>query len=161
MALSTVLLRLTVLGDPDLELELEAVPASTAPDSPAPVVRPLAPTAEERAAGQTRYEVTIDGWVLQVRVEPAARAALRERARRGSAAARQHTREVVRARIPGRVVRVFVKPGQHIGAGERLLSIEAMKMENEVRAPRAGIVASVGVQPGQPVDLGSELLTLD
>jgi biotin carboxyl carrier protein len=160
MAMTSNTLRVTVLGEPDLELELE--PASrAASDTPGPEVRLLAPSPEERAAGQSLYEVTVDGWVLQVRVEPAARAALRERARRGSAATRQHTREVVRARIPGRVVRLFVTPGQQIAAGERLLSIEAMKMENEVRASRAGTVATVSVQPGQPVDLGSELLTLD
>ena len=107
------------------------------------------PTAEERAAGQARYEVTIDGWVLQVRAEPQARAALRERARRGCRGhAPAHVREVVRARIPGRVVRLWVEPGQQVEAGERLLAVEAMKMENEVRAPRAGTVASISVQAG-------------
>ena len=48
-----------------------------------------------------------------------------------------------------------------VQAGERLLAIEAMKMENEVRAPRAGTVVSIRVQVGQPVELGSELLALD
>jgi biotin carboxyl carrier protein len=164
------LLRLTVLGDPDVVLELAAKLAEEAPaSSPAggalsavqPDVRTLTPSPEERSAGQARHEVTVDGWVLQVRVEPAARATLRERARRGAAATHQHTREVVRARIPGRVVRVWVVPGQTVGAGERLVAVEAMKMENEVRAPRAGTVASISVQMGQPVELGSELLALD
>lgn len=154
-------LRLTVLGDPDIVVEQASTPASGASGAFPPEVRSVAPTAEERSAGQARYEVTIDGWVLAVRVEPAARAALRERARRGAAATRAHVREVVRARIPGRVVRLWVEPGQVVVAGERLLAVEAMKMENEVRAPRAGTVASIGVRVGQPVELGSELVTLD
>lgn len=159
--MTSELLRLTVAGDPDLDLELVAEPRS-GPSRPGdPEVRALQPSPEERAAGQSRYEVTIDGWVLQVRAEPAARAELRERARRGAGAARAHVREVVRARIPGRIVRIWVEPGQQVGAGERLLAVEAMKMENEVRAPRAGVVASVAVKVGQPVELGSELVALD
>ena len=154
-------LRLTVIGDPDRVAELAAKPDPNASHGFPPEVRSLAPTAEERAAGQARYEVTIDGWVFEVRVEQAARAALRERARRGAAATRAHVREVVRARIPGRVVRLWVESGQAVVAGERLLAVEAMKMENEVRAPRAGTVVSIAVGVGQPVELGSELVILD
>ena len=103
----------------------------------------------------------MDGWILRYRVEDEARASLLERARRGGAAAKAHVREQVRARIPGRVTRVWVEPGQQVGAGERLLAIEAMKMENEVRAPRAGTIVTIHVEPGQPVELNSELVTLD
>jgi biotin carboxyl carrier protein len=158
MAMSADLL-LTVLGDPDVVIE----PAGEDPPlrvGPADV-RPLVPTPEERADGASRYEVTVDGWVLQVRVESASRAALRERARRGASSTAAHARVHVRAQIPGRVVRVWVEPGQQVSAGERLLAIEAMKMENEVRAPRAGVVASLGVELGQPVELGMELAALD
>jgi biotin carboxyl carrier protein len=156
-------LRLTIVGEPDLVVEVD--PAEIDRAAPGrvsgPEVRALAASADERAAGQAIFEVTVDGWVFQVRAEPAARAALRERARRGAAASRTHVREHVRARIPGRVVRLWVEPGQTVEAGERLLAVEAMKMENEVRAPRAGVVVSIAVEPGQPVELGMELLTLD
>ena len=50
------------------------------------------------------------------------------------------TRTTLRAQIPGRVVRVWVEPGQAVERGERLLAIEAMKMENEIRASQAGVV---------------------
>ena len=50
--------------------------------------------------------------------------------------------DVVKAQIPGRVVRLWVEEGDTVEAGQRLLAIEAMKMENEVRAPRAGTVES-------------------
>ena len=124
-------------------------------------IRALEASASERAAGQRLCEVTVDGWILRFRVEDEARASLLERAHRGGAAAKTHVREQVRARIPGRVTRIWVKPGQQVTAGERLLALEAMKMENEVRAPRAGTVVTIHIEPGQPVELNSELVTLD
>ena len=47
-----------------------------------------------------------------------------------------------------------------VEAGQRLLAIEAMKMENEVRAARAGTVESVAVAVGQTVELGAELVVI-
>jgi biotin carboxyl carrier protein len=62
--------------------------------------------------------------------------------------------------MPGRVARLWVVEGATVEAGQRLLAIEAMKMENEVRAPRAGTVASIGVAVDSSVELGDELLTV-
>ena len=67
---------------------------------------------------------------------------------------------VVKAQIPGRVVRLWVAEGDTVEAGQRLLAIEAMKMENEVRAPRAGTVESIRVAADSSVELGDELLTV-
>ena len=67
---------------------------------------------------------------------------------------------VVRAPMPGLVVRVEVVEGQHVGAGAPLVVVEAMKMENELRASRAGRVAKVHVRAGMPVDKGAPLVTL-
>jgi biotin carboxyl carrier protein len=64
------------------------------------------------------------------------------------------------APMPGRVVRVLVAPEAEVSAGEGLVVVEAMKMENELRAPRAGRVASVEVREGQAVDTGALLLVL-
>ena len=66
----------------------------------------------------------------------------------------------VRAIIPGRVVSVAVNPGDAVTAGDRLLAVEAMKMENEVRAPRDGIVDRVAVGPGETVELGDVLVVI-
>ena len=123
-------------------------------------VRPSAPSAEDRATGIRRFEVTIDGWAFVVAVESEARALLRERAGQGSAGRQQQGPAVVRAPMPGRVVRIWVAEGATVEAGQRLLAIEAMKMENEVRAPRAGIVVSIGVAADSSVELGDELLTV-
>jgi len=128
---------------------------------PQPTVRKLPDSAESRAAGQRRYEAIVDGWVLHVTVERADRARLRERAARAAAAVVRHAGVTVRAQIPGRVVRVWVEAGDTVGSGQRLLAVEAMKMENEVRAPRAGVVAAVKVSAGQTVDLGDELVRLE
>jgi biotin carboxyl carrier protein len=152
-------LRLTVDGPEPLTAELapaegEALGPST------PEVRPLPVGPADVAAGILRAEVTVGGWVLTVRVESAARAALRERASESSSRAVHRDDAVIRARIPGRVVRVWVAVGDEVGAGERLLAIEAMKMENEVRAPKAGIVRSLSAAVGAAVELGDELVTI-
>lgn len=63
----------------------------------------------------------------------------------------------VKAPIPGVITQVLVQVGQHVGAGDTLLILEAMKMENQIRAPRGGIVSALNVNVGSGVTLG-ELL---
>jgi biotin carboxyl carrier protein len=65
----------------------------------------------------------------------------------------------IRAPMPGRVVKVLVKAGDAVTAGQGLLVIEAMKMENELRAPRDGTVDKVVGAEGQAVD-GQEVLVV-
>ena len=125
------------------------------------VVLALPPSPDDRGVGRSRYEAVVDGWRFEVVVEPAARAALRERARRAGEAQRPSSRQVVRAQIPGRVVTVFVSAGDRVEAGGRLVSVEAMKMENEVRAPRAGTIERVAVAGGARVELGDELVVIE
>ena len=125
-----------------------------------PAVRALPRSADDRATGVQRYETTVDGWVFEVAAESEARAVLRERAGQGSARGARQGNDVVKAQIPGRVVRVWVAEGDTVEAGQRLLAIEAMKMENEVRAPRAGTIESISVAADSSVELGSELLRL-
>ena len=66
----------------------------------------------------------------------------------------------VRAIIPGRVVSVSVVPGDEVVAGQQLLVVEAMKMQNELRAPRPGTVTSVAVGEGRTIEVGDVLLVL-
>ena len=68
--------------------------------------------------------------------------------------------DIVTAAIPGRVLRVGVAPGEAISAGQSLLVLEAMKMENEVKAPRDGVVDSIAVTAGQAVNAGEVLARL-
>jgi biotin carboxyl carrier protein len=64
------------------------------------------------------------------------------------------------APMPGKVVRVLVAAGDAVSARQSVIVVEAMKMENELRAPRAGIVGEVLVREGALVDAGTLLLTI-
>ncbi len=72
----------------------------------------------------------------------------------------KHGGGVVRAPMPGLVVRLEVQEGQRVAAGAPLIVVEAMKMENELRAPRAGRVAKIHVKRGAAVERGAVLVTL-
>ena len=110
--------------------------------------------------GSYRVEVVVDGWRFEATVEAADSASLRDRARRGAAVLRAHAPLLVPATIPGRIGTVRVAAGQVVEAGEALLTLEAMKMENLVRAPRAGTIARVAVGAGETVELGDTLVEL-
>jgi len=66
----------------------------------------------------------------------------------------------VTAPMPGKVVRVLVQPGEVVTARQGLVVVEAMKMENELRAPRAGTVRDVQACEGASVEAGALLLTI-
>ena len=63
--------------------------------------------------------------------------------------------------MPGKVVRLLVAKGDAVSAGQGLVVVEAMKMENEIAAPRAGRVAELAVSPGQTVESGARLVVLE
>ena len=63
--------------------------------------------------------------------------------------------------MPGKVVALKVRPGDEVKEGDTLLVIEAMKMENEIKAPRDGRVREVLVQEGATVSTGQPLVVLD
>jgi pyruvate carboxylase subunit B len=63
--------------------------------------------------------------------------------------------------MPGLVVRVLVEPGDVVRAGQGVVIVEAMKMENELKAPADGTVARIDVQPGKTVEKGTTLVTLE
>jgi len=65
------------------------------------------------------------------------------------------------APMPGKIVKVLAERGQEVAVGTGLLVIEAMKMQNELRAPRAGRVAEIYVAEGSGVESGARLLRLD
>ncbi|HET7436647.1 MAG TPA: biotin/lipoyl-containing protein [Thermoanaerobaculia bacterium] len=65
---------------------------------------------------------------------------------------------IVKALMPGRVVRVLVNKGDTVRKGAGLLILEAMKMENEIQAPADGVVDELFVQPGQTVEGGADLV---
>ena len=68
---------------------------------------------------------------------------------------------VIRAPMPGLVVRVEVAVGDTVAAGASVVVVEAMKMENELRAPGSGTVTAVHVLAGAAVEKGTPLVTLE
>ena len=67
----------------------------------------------------------------------------------------------VNAPMPGNILDVKVKPGDSVKAGDTLLILEAMKMENEISAPQDGTVATIDVRKGDVVDSGTLLCTMN
>jgi biotin carboxyl carrier protein len=136
-------------------------PGTAAPGQPPRTAGPYLNPQPDRD-GRYQVEVVIEGWRFEFVVEDEARAALRERATRdrGSATATGGPLEI-RAIIPGRIAAVAVTQGDAVEQGQTLLSVEAMKMQNELRSPRAGTVARVPVVAGQTVELGDVLVVLE
>jgi biotin carboxyl carrier protein len=62
--------------------------------------------------------------------------------------------------MPGKIVRVLVKPGDPVRARQGLVVIEAMKMENELRAARDGTVTEVQAREAMSVDAGTVLVVI-
>ena len=119
------------------------------------------PDAARSATGVQRLEVVLEGWRFEVDLEPEARAALRDKATRASDGVGRGGPLELRAIIPGRVLSVDVADGDSVEAGQRVLVVEAMKMQNELRAPRTGTVRGVAVGAGQTVELGDVLLVVE
>ena len=69
--------------------------------------------------------------------------------------------ESVNAPMPGTILAVNVTVGQTVNAGDTLMILEAMKMENEISAPKAGKVASIAVTKGANVDSGAVLCVIE
>ena len=65
---------------------------------------------------------------------------------------------VIKALMPGRIVRVLVAKGDSVAKGAGLLVLEAMKMENEIQSPIDGVVDELFVESGQTVEGGAELI---
>ena len=104
--------------------------------------------------GSSDYDVSVDGETFRVAVrDPRAR---RQPAGGASAAG---AREIA-APMPGKIVRLLVKEGDDVQADQGLLVVEAMKMQNELRAPRAGRVERVYASEGAGVETGAPLIRL-
>ncbi len=97
-----------------------------------------------------RMMLSVGPIVLSVSVNGRRRFRRREEAGVGAEGPQQ-----LKAPMPGKVVRVLVKPGEPVRARQPILVIEAMKMENELRAASDGVVAEINVEEGQSVDAGA------
>lgn len=102
-----------------------------------------------------RVHVTIAGQVYAVDIEDE-----RERAAHAAERSRSAGGGTVLAVMPGVVARLLVAVGDEVEAGQPLLVLEAMKMQNEIPASAAGVVTGVHVVEGKAVAAGAKLVTL-
>lgn len=112
----------------------------------------------QRRQGRGNYSLWVDGYRFEAE-------ALDERTRQirdvSSASAAPSGPAPIIAPMPGLVVRVRVAVGDRVEAGQGLVVMEAMKMENELRATTSGTVASVEVSAGSAVEKGALLVVLE
>jgi len=150
-------------GPGGIEMDGLQIPAQLAdvPDTPVRVVRigsEVHRVVLRRRLGRGHYVLWIDGYTYEVE-------ALDERARAIrdlTAAARGPLGPApIIAPMPGLIVRTMVVAGDRVTVGQGLVVMEAMKMENELRATGAGIVHRVNVSPGTPVEKGAVLIELE
>jgi biotin carboxyl carrier protein len=64
----------------------------------------------------------------------------------------------IKSQMPGKILRISIKAGDSVKKGQSLMVMEAMKMENEIKASQDGIVKEVKVTEGQAVETGAELI---
>ena len=126
-----------------------------------------------------KYKVTLNNRVYEVEVEmgqamlideydavaPAAPAApavvsAASAAPAAAPAAALASGEVVKAPMPGNILKINVAPGQKVEEGDVLIVLEAMKMENEIVATKSGTVAQVAVSKGAVVETGAPLVVI-
>ena len=112
----------------------------------------------QRRQGRGRYTLWIDGYRFEAEALDERTRAIRDLS---AATAGPVGPAPVRAPMPGLIVRVNVKVGDEVQAGQGLVVMEAMKMENELRATAAGTVRSVEVSPGTAVEKGALLMALE
>jgi len=105
--------------------------------------------------GGAGFDVSLDGQVL------AAALVSRFGGRAGESGSGGSGPQNVTAPMPGKIVRVLVAPGDAVEARQGLIVIEAMKMENELRASRAGRVKAIRAAEGQSVEAGTLLVVVE
>ena len=139
------------VGDRELELDLDRRRAHF----PSLLVGHASSEPGIARTGEGRYDVSLGGRAFSVSLSDALPVGAAEG--RGTRAAGP---ERVTAPMPGKIVKLLVEVGQAVQAGQGLMVMEAMKMENELRAPRAGTLEQIGVREGEAVETGALLALL-
>jgi biotin carboxyl carrier protein len=107
--------------------------------------------------GDGGFDVQIDGFQIPIQLKGGLGRRTRDIGTGGTGSGMQR----VNAPMPGKVVRVLVAAGDAVKARQSLVVVEAMKMENELRAARDGRVREVLVSEGQSVDAGAPLVVVE
>ena len=115
----------------------------------------------EDLPGSGKLTVRVNGRLVSAVSTAFGGSRMRRGSERGSVDASSSTgRQHVTAPMPGKVLKVLVRPGDVVAARQGVVVVEAMKMENELQAPRAGTVAEVSVSEGASVEAGAILVVI-
>ncbi|OOB77199.1 MAG: acetyl-CoA carboxylase biotin carboxyl carrier protein subunit [Epulopiscium sp. Nele67-Bin002] len=112
------------------------------------------------------YHITLNGKVFEVQVEevaagqPMPTPTAAPAAPAPAAAAPAGSGQTITAPMPGTILNVAVRSGQHVKKGDVVAILEAMKMENEIVSPADGTVGNISVDKGQAVELGAAILEI-
>jgi acetyl/propionyl-CoA carboxylase alpha subunit len=112
----------------------------------------------QKRQGRGRYSLWVDGYRFETEALDERTRAIRDLS---AASAGPIGPAPILAPMPGLIVRVSVNVGDIVEAGQSIVVMEAMKMENELRATAAGVVKSVEVSPGTAVEKGALLVALE
>ena len=105
-----------------------------------------------------RYEITVDHYTHLVQVQDEMDILLGKFGMQSNTSS--HAGEI-HAQIPGLVSQLFVRPGDNVDIGQKLLILEAMKMENEIDSPIAGIVNNIHIKSGDKVEKGELIMDIN
>ena len=104
------------------------------------------------------YNVTVDGEYFEFRVEDERMRTLRELVNKASQSSGE---QLVTAPIPGLITGIKINEGEKVSIGDGLVTLEAMKMENEIKSGFKGIVKKIFVENGAAVDKDQKLLVIE
>jgi pyruvate carboxylase subunit B len=143
------------LGDETVSAHVEDIPGT--PVRLVTIGREVHRVVARKGATRGSYTLWVDGYRFEGE-------ALDERARAirdiTAASSKSSGPAPVNAPMPGMVIRVSVAVGDHVTAGQGVIVMEAMKMENELRASAAGVVKAVHAEVGKAVEKGAVLVEL-
>jgi biotin carboxyl carrier protein len=146
---------LATVNDQELQFDLDAELAHTSVTEVEPGLYAILRNGRSLQARVIKGQVEIGGRTLNVEVRDP-----RERTRKGSGAGAAGRQNIV-APMPGKVIRVLVAAGDVVEAGQGLIVVEAMKMQNEMKAPKAGTVVQVNAAEGATVAVGETLMAIE
>ncbi len=143
-------------GDPPTHAELSDIESS--PVRMVKIGTHVYRVVAQKRQGRGRYTLWVDGYRFESEALDERTRAIRDLS---AASAGPSGPAPILAPMPGLIVRVSVKQGDRVEAGQGVVVMEAMKMENELRATAPGIVKSVEVSPGTAVEKGALLVALE
>lgn len=146
---------IATVNDQELQFDLDHELAKTSVIEVEPGLYTILRNGRSLQARVIKGQVEIGGRTFSVDVRDP-----RERTRKGAGAGASGRQNIV-APMPGKVIRVLVAAGDVVEAGQGLIVVEAMKMQNEMKSPKAGTVVQINTAEGATVAVGETLLSIE